>query len=79
MHHLFRPSLIAVALTIGFFAGTATEATPVLSGQVCSQNVSKMTNEISWTRDLKDAQERAAQEDKLVLWVHMVGKMEGDT
>lgn len=81
MNKYKRLSILAIALTIGLSAlcTAASMATPVLSGQVCSENVGKLTNEISWSRSLDKVKEEAAQQNKLILWVHMVGKIDGFT
>lgn len=54
-------------------------ASPVFSGQVCSENVGRLTQEIVWSRDLEKLQQEAVAQDKLILWVHMVGKLDGFT
>ncbi|MBX9668468.1 MAG: hypothetical protein K2X93_12660 [Candidatus Obscuribacterales bacterium] len=79
MAQLFHPSRVALAIALGIFASTASFGSPVYTGSVCSENVCRLTNEVSWTRSLKDAQQEAEKEGKLVLWIHMVGKIEGFT
>jgi hypothetical protein len=54
-------------------------ASPVYSGQVCSENVGRLTAEVGWAKDLEKAQQDAAAQGKLILWVHMVGKLDGFT
>ncbi len=80
MQKRVRTSILAIALTIGISSiPSTTSASPVLSGQVCSENVGKLTSEISWSRSLEDVQAEATKQNKLVLWIHMVGKLDGFT
>lgn len=75
-------TFLAVALTVGLSAPalhSQVSASPVYSGQVCSENVGRLTQEIDWGRDLDKLQQEAAAQDKLILWVHMVGKLDGFT
>lgn len=75
-----RTSILAIALTIGISTiSTSTSASPVYTGQVCSTNVEKLTSQISWSRNLDDVKEEAAKENKLIVWIHMVGKLDGFT
>ncbi|HMP53885.1 MAG TPA: hypothetical protein PKD05_20215 [Candidatus Melainabacteria bacterium] len=55
------------------------KAEKVLSGAVCQDRVSRLTREIQWQSDFDSACERAREKKKLILWVNMVGKLEGDT
>ncbi len=79
MVKIFHPSRIALAITVGVLASSASFGSPVYRGSVCAENVSRLTSEISWTRSLKNAKEEAVKKDKLILWIHMVGKIEGFT
>ncbi len=75
-------ALLAVSLATGIVSSgmnSPLQASPVYSGQICSENVGRLTNEITWSRDLDKLQEEAAAQDKLILWVHMVGKLDGFT
>ena len=50
-----------------------------LNGYVCSLQVHKLTSEINWLTDLEQAKALAKEQGKLVLWVHLVGKIDGAT
>ena len=54
-------------------------AKELLQGEVCEANVHKLTTEIDWYTNLKKAEKTAAEQNKLILWVHMVGKIDGAT
>lgn len=54
-------------------------AKAVLSGEVCSANVHKLTSEMTWYKSLSKAEADAEREGKLVVWVHMLGKIDGST
>lgn len=80
MQKRVRTSILAIALTIGISGiPSMTSASSVLSGQVCSENVGKLTSEISWSRSLEDVKAEATKQNKLILWIHMVGKLDGFT
>ncbi|MBX3073197.1 hypothetical protein KF728_14430 [Candidatus Obscuribacterales bacterium] len=77
-----QSAFLAVSIAAGVAAPllhSRVQASPVYSGQVCSENVGRLTNEITWSRDLDKVQQEAASQDKLILWVHMVGKLDGFT
>ncbi|HEY9776827.1 MAG TPA: hypothetical protein V6C81_23895 [Planktothrix sp.] len=72
----------ALSLLLGSFSiyGVApASAEKLLEGQVCEENVHKLTTEIDWNKNLKKAEKQAAEENKLVFWVHIVGKIDGAT
>jgi hypothetical protein len=54
-------------------------AEKVLQGQVCLQRVQQLTSDISWYKSLGKAQEEARETGKLIVWIHMVGKIDGAT
>ena len=54
-------------------------AEKVLQGQVCEENVHKLTSEIEWYKSLSKAEKAAEEQNKLIVWVHMVGKIDGAT
>ncbi|CAN5422117.1 hypothetical protein BH11CYA1_BH11CYA1_09200 [soil metagenome] len=54
-------------------------AKAVLNGEVCSSNVHKLTTEINWYKSLNKAEDEAGREGKLIVWVHMLGKIDGST
>jgi hypothetical protein len=75
-------TLLAMSLllsTIGLTTGRPLQAETVYQGSVCSLNVHKLTSDITWYTDLKQAEKLAAGENKLVFWVHMLGKVDGAT
>jgi hypothetical protein len=60
-------------------ASLPAHAEKVLEGAVCSMNVHKLTTNIDWYTDLKKAEKAAAEQNKLVFWMHMLGKIDGAT
>lgn len=62
-----------------FVAPAPASAEKVLQGQVCSENEHKLTSEIEWYKNLHKAEKEAQQDNKLIFWVHMVGKIDGST
>lgn len=77
-----RETLLAGALLLCstlWLSTVAVSAERVISGAVCSKQVDKLTTEIDWHKWLNKALDAAKNEDKLVFWVHMVGKIDGAT
>lgn len=82
--HMSRIVRLSLASTLALAAclpitSTAARAEKVLEGQVCSQRVHELTSDIHWYDDLKDAEKTAQEQNKLIVWVHMVGKIDGAT
>jgi hypothetical protein len=59
--------------------GLGANAKTVLSGEICSANVHKLTSEMTWYKSLSKAEADAEGEGKLIVWVHMLGKIDGST
>jgi hypothetical protein len=57
----------------------AVNAETVYQGSVCSTRVNTLTNQIDWQTNLKDAENLAREQNKLVFWMHMLGKIDGAT
>jgi hypothetical protein len=57
----------------------AVNAETVYQGSVCSSRVNTLTNQIDWQTNLKEAEGLAQQQNKLVFWMHMLGKIDGAT
>jgi hypothetical protein len=56
------------------------QAVPVLvSGQVNHTRTNQLTSEIQWNTSLYQAERTAAQQGKLVFWMHMLGTLSGAT
>lgn len=71
-------STLLIASTL-LYTGTPAFAEKVLEGTVCSSRVHELTSDIHWFDDLKDAEKAANDQNKLIVWVHMVGKIDGAT
>ncbi len=73
--------LLAISLLLTTLSSAAlpAHAEKVLEGAVCSVNVHKLTSGIDWYTDLKKAEQTAAEQNKLVFWMHMLGKIDGAT
>jgi ABC-type sugar transport system substrate-binding protein len=55
------------------------QAEKVYTGEVCTVAVHKLTSDIHWETKLNAAEAEAAKDNKLVFWMHMVGKIDGAT
>ena len=61
------------------YPAVTARAERVLQGEVCLQRVQQLTSDINWYKSLDKAQDSAKEEGKLIVWIHMVGKMDGAT
>src|SRR5580658_3401827 len=59
--------------------GSQARAEKVYEGAVCSTRVHELTSGIDWYTDLKKAEKTAQEQNKLVFWMHMLGKIDGAT
>lgn len=50
-----------------------------LEGSVAKQNIDRVNSNIRWNTSLSQALEQARRENKMVLWVQMIGQMSGST
>ncbi len=69
-------------LTLAMAMGVVTMAEAkqmVLPGRVAKDNVMEVNNNVRWHTNLNSALARAHREQKMVLWIHMVGKIDGAT
>lgn len=75
LHLLFAPIMVLMA-----FASQAVAA-PLgyVVGSEAKQQVGKLTGGIQWYQDVSQARSAAHKEHKMVMWIHMLGKLEGAT
>lgn len=71
--------MLSAALCASVLLAPASFAEKVLSGQVCSEQVEKLSNQINWYKNLSKAESAAQEQNKLIFWIHMVGKIDGAT
>ena len=80
---VFSSTLAIAALVLQCFdlgiSNAGLNAKTVLNGEVCSANVHKLTSEMTWYKSLSKAEAEAGREGKLIVWVHMLGKIDGST
>lgn len=72
-------SIVALLGGATFLQPPSAGAEKVLQGEVCLQRVQQLTSDISWHKSLGKAQEEARETGKLIVWIHMVGKIDGAT
>ena len=72
-------STLAITALVLQATTTSINTKTVLNGEVCSANVHKLTSEITWYKSLSKAEADAEREGKLIVWVHMLGKIDGST
>ena len=74
----------ALALSLAALAGFAScipaLAKPqVLPGYVAKDNIQQVNEGIKWHTSLPEAESEARRQGKMVLWIQMLGKMDGAT
>lgn len=73
-------TLFALAITlIGTLSNAANAAPGVIDGRDARTNVDNLTKQVYWFNRLRDAEDSARQKGKPLLWVHMLGKIDGAT
>lgn len=72
-------AIAAIIATIAFAAATPAQNRNLLPGYVAKENINRVNSEIQWTTNLNQALAEARQSKKMVLWLHMIGKMDGAT
>ncbi len=55
------------------------KTTPILPANVAKANIQKVTSNIRWHTNLNSALAQAQREKKMVLWIHMIGSVDGST
>jgi len=68
-----------MALTIAPSTFSPALAEKVIQGEVCEENVHKLTSDIEWYKNLHKAEDAAKKDGKMIFWLHMVGKIDGAT
>lgn len=51
----------------------------LVPGYVAKNKIQQVATGIEWNTDLKSAEEKAKSANKMILWINMIGKMEGAT
>lgn len=51
----------------------------LMPGGEAKENIQKVTSEIRWHSNLNSALAQAHRQNKMVLWVHMIGNLSGAT
>jgi hypothetical protein len=51
----------------------------LVSGQLAHDRIAKLTSQIYWHNSLYQAEDVAKRQGKMILWLHMLGDIKGDT
>ena len=76
--HLFAVASI-LALAISPVLPAEPQGLGIVSGQLAHDRVAKLTSQIYWHDSLYQAEDLARRQGKMVLWLHMLGDIKGDT
>lgn len=72
--------LLALTLLISSLGSSSwAEKLTVLTAPEASREAFQVNKRISWQNDLEAAKKLAAENKKLVFWVHILGTMDGKT
>ena len=72
-------SSAVILLIVANYAVAQSPKNPIISKNEASKNASRLTREIAWNTSLPQAKLKAEREGKLVFWMHILGKIDGDT
>jgi hypothetical protein len=75
-------SILAVVLVSAFSStfGLAADAAPgIIEGREARTRLDNLTHQVYWFDNLRDAEASARQKNKPLLWVHILGKIDGAT
>lgn len=74
---------MALALTLLLTqTGSATvkpASAQMVRGTEARTNVDRLTSDVHWFGNLRDAEDSGRQKDRPILWMHMLGKIDGAT
>ena len=80
MNRTYGAVALAAAIIFGCFgSGECIAKQKVLPARVAKSNVEQVNSKIHWHTNLNSALARAKREGKMVLWIHMIGKVDGAT
>lgn len=81
---MIKQTLISALALASLTLSLPAEAKPMMStrliqGSVAKENIDRVNSNIRWNTSLYPALEQARRENKMVLWVQMIGQMSGST
>lgn len=80
MNRTLLSAALCLSTLLGSFSVMPADAQQrVISGHIAKERVGKLSNEIKWHTRLADAEAEAKREGKLILWIHMLGQIDGAT
>lgn len=80
MKNLFALTLLAAFVAAGIAqADDDKKKKGALPAAEVEKQVAKLTTTIRWHDSVASAREEASRDGKLVLWIHMLGKLDGKT
>jgi hypothetical protein len=74
-----RNGIILSILMSTFVMAPARCDEELVPGYVAKNKIEQVSTGIEWNTDLKAAEEKAKSANKMILWINMIGKMEGAT
>jgi hypothetical protein len=70
---------LSLALTLSASATVQPASAQMVRGTEARTNVDRLTSDVHWFSKLRDAEDSGRQKDKPILWMHMLGKIDGAT
>ena len=71
---LIRPGTLALLAVVSLAAAAAAQD---VTARKAEKNIQKVTTVIDWRTELEAAKSEAAENDKLVFWMQIVGDLPG--
>jgi hypothetical protein len=72
--------VFALASSLTMAVGAEAKMTSrIIDGSVAKGNIERVNNNIHWNSSLSQALDQARRENKMVLWIQMIGQMSGST
>jgi hypothetical protein len=75
---LIKRNLLSLA-ALALLAIPQANAVPLIKGDEASYRVRELSTGINWYTNLPMALQESARTGKLVVWIHMLGKIDGAT
>jgi hypothetical protein len=70
---------LSLALILSASATVKPACAQMVRGTEARTNVDRLTSDVHWFSNLRDAEDSGRQKDKPILWMHMLGKIDGAT
>jgi hypothetical protein len=74
-----RISVLSALLALAVWSVPVQSRQTIIDGQVNHENMRHLTSQINWYKSLGQAEQQAMHDGKIILWIQMLGSMDGAT